>query len=139
MRGSRYGRYTGGPDPLAAPVDAQAAIDELGRRMLSGESLREAMRGLMRDGLMRDGLGDRSGLRSMASRIAQRRRELQQSGQLDGLLQDLRELIDAAIDAERSALFPDPSDDARFREAILDNVPADVGRAVQELSTYDWT
>ncbi|MFM8895289.1 MAG: VWA domain-containing protein, partial [Actinomycetales bacterium] len=134
MRGSRYGRYTGGPDPLAAPVDAQAAIDELGRRMLSGESLREAMRGLMRDGL-----GDRSGLRSMASRIAQRRRELQQSGQLDGLLQDLRELIDAAIDAERSALFPDPSDDARFREAILDNVPPDVGRAVQELSTYDWT
>jgi len=134
MRGSRYGRYTGGPDPLAAPVDAQAAIDELGRRMLSGESLREAMRGLMRNGL-----GDRSGLRSMASRIAQRRRELQQSGQLDGLLQDLRELIDAAIDAERSALFPDPSDDARFREAILDNVPPDVGRAVQELSTYDWT
>jgi len=137
MKGSRYGRYTGGPDPLAAPTDAQAAIDELGRRMLSGESLREALRGLMRNGLR--GPGERSGLRSLASRVDQRRRELQQSGQLDGLLQDLRELIDAAIEAERAALFPDPSDDARFREAILDNVPSEVGRAVQELGNYDWT
>lgn len=137
MKGSRYGRYTGGPDPLAAPTDAQAAIDELGRRMLSGESLREALRGLMRNGLR--GPGERSGLRSLASRVDQRRRELQQSGQLDGLLQDLRELIDAAIEAERAALFPDPSDDARFREAILDNVPSEVGRAVQELGSYDWT
>jgi uncharacterized protein with von Willebrand factor type A (vWA) domain len=25
MKGSRYGRYTGGPDTLAAPTDAQAA------------------------------------------------------------------------------------------------------------------
>lgn len=137
MKGSRYGRYTGGPDPLAAPTDAQAAIDELGRRMLSGESLREALRGLMRNGLR--GPGESSGLRSLASRVDQRRRELQQSGQLDGLLQDLRELIDAAIEAERAALFPDPSDDARFREAILDNVPSQVGRAVQELGNYDWT
>jgi len=137
MKGSRYGRYTGGPDPLAAPTDAQAAIDELGRRMLSGESLREALRGLMRNGLR--GPGERGGLRSLASRVDQRRRELQQSGQLDGLLQDLRELIDAAIEAERAALFPDPSDDARFREAILDNVPSEVGRAVQELGNYDWT
>lgn len=133
MRGSRYGRFNGGPDPLAAPLDAGAAIDELGRRMLTGESLRDALRGLMRNGL-----GERQGLGQLAARISRRRRELASSGQMDGLLQDLRELIDAAIEAERRALFPDPSDDARFREAILDNVPADVGRAVQELGRYDW-
>jgi len=133
VRGARYGRFTGGADPLAAPADAPAAIDELGRRMLSGESLREALRGLLRDGL-----GEAGGLGRLSARIAQRRRELSSTGQLDGLLQDLRELIDAAIDAERQALFPDPSDDARFREAVLDNVPQDVGRAVQELSSYDW-
>lgn len=134
MKRSRYGRFAGGADPLAAPLDAGAGIDELGRRMLSGESLRDALRGLLRQGI-----GERQGLGQLASRIGQRRRELASSGQMDGLLQDLRELIEAAIEAERQALFPDPSDDARFREAILDNVPEDVGRAVQELANYDWT
>lgn len=134
MKRSRYGRFAGGPDPLAAPLDAGSGIDELGRRMLSGESLRDALRGMLRHGI-----GERQGLGQLASRISQRRRELASSGQMDGLLQDLRELIEAAVEAERQALFPDPSDDARFREAILDNVPDDVGRAVQELAHYDWT
>ncbi|MCP6755816.1 hypothetical protein NL533_29775, partial [Klebsiella pneumoniae] len=57
---------------------------------------------------------------------------------MDGLLQDLRDMLDEALDAERAALFPDPSDDARFREAVLDNVPDDVGRAIKELNEYDW-
>ncbi|MEK9737006.1 MAG: hypothetical protein VW239_06765, partial [Candidatus Nanopelagicales bacterium] len=39
---------------------------------------------------------------------------------------------------ERNALFPEPSDDARFREAQLDMLPEDTARAVRELSDYDW-
>ena len=133
MRRSRYGPFSGGPDPLAAPLDAGVGIDELGRRMLSGESLRDALRAMLRDGL-----GERQGLGQLASRLAQRRSALASSGRMDGLLEDLRELIEKAIDAERQALFADPSDDARFREAILDNIPKDVGRAVQELRDYEW-
>jgi uncharacterized protein with von Willebrand factor type A (vWA) domain len=57
---------------------------------------------------------------------------------MDGLLEDLRDLLDEAVTAERAELFPDPSDDARFREAVLDNVPDDIARAIRELSGYDW-
>ncbi len=39
---------------------------------------------------------------------------------------------------KQDALFPDPSDDARFREAMLDNVSDDTARAVRELADYDW-
>jgi hypothetical protein len=35
-------------------------------------------------------------------------------------------------------LFPDPSDDARFREATLDALPHDTARAVRELDSYEW-
>jgi uncharacterized protein with von Willebrand factor type A (vWA) domain len=129
----RYGALHGGPDPLAAPPDAGVGIDDLAHRILGGQSVAEAMRDLMREGTQ-----GRKGLQDMAQRIRDRRRDLEQSGRMDGLLEDLRDLLDTALEAERAELFPDPSDDARFREAILDNIPDDVGRAVQELSTYDW-
>ena len=133
MSGFRYGAFHDGPDPLATPLDAGAGVDELARRILDGQSVAEALRSLMRDGT-----GSRQGLQEMARRIRERRRELEQSGRMDGLLEDIRELLDQAMEAERRELFPDPSDDARFRESVLDAVPSDVGRAVQELSTYDW-
>jgi uncharacterized protein with von Willebrand factor type A (vWA) domain len=133
VTGYRYGRFNDGPDPLAAPPDVAGGVDEIARRVMSGQSLAEAMRDLLREGM--DG---RRGLQEMARQIRQRRKELTKSGQMDGLLQDLRELLDQALTAERAELFPDPSDDARFREAMLDNVPDDIGRAVRELSNYDW-
>ncbi|MGA1145883.1 MAG: VWA domain-containing protein, partial [Candidatus Nanopelagicales bacterium] len=51
---------------------------------------------------------------------------------------DLREMLQQALDTERRELFPDPSDDARFAEAMLDALPDDVPRAMQELDTYAW-
>jgi uncharacterized protein with von Willebrand factor type A (vWA) domain len=133
MTGFRYGAFHGGPDPLAAPPDVGVGVDDLAQRILGGQSVAEALRDLMREGMQ-----GRRGLQDMAQRIRERRRELEKSGRMDGLLEDLRDLLDAALEAERAALFPDPSDDARFREAVLDNVPKDIGRAVQELSSYDW-
>ncbi len=133
MTGFRFGALHGGPDPLASPPDAGAGLDELGRRILGGQSVRDALRDLLRQGTQ-----GRQGLQSMAQRIREERQRLEKSGRMDGLLEDLRDLLEQALDAERTALFPDPSDDARFRESLLDAVPDDVGRAVQELSTYDW-
>ncbi|MDO8309783.1 MAG: hypothetical protein Q7V58_15685 [Actinomycetota bacterium] len=129
----RYGTFHGGPDPLAALPDAGAGVDDLAERILGGQSVSEALRDLLREGLEA-----RRGLQDLARESRRRRRELEGSGRLDGLLDDLRDLLETALDAERATLFPDPSDDARFREAVLDNVPDDVGRAVQELATYDW-
>ncbi len=133
MTGYKYGAFHGGPDPLAAPPDAGAGVDELAQRILGGQSVGDALRDLLREGMQ-----GRRGLQEMAERIRDRRRDLERSGRLDGLLEDLRDLLDTALDAERTALFPDPSDDARFREAMLDNVPDDIGRAVRELASYDW-
>ena len=132
MTGFRYGAFHGGPDPLGAPADAGAGVDELAERILGGQSVAEALRDLIRDGPQ-----GRRGLQEMANQIRERRRELEQ-GRMDGLLEDLRDLLDKAVGAERTALFGDPSDDARFCEALLDNVPDDIGRAVQQLSSYDW-
>jgi uncharacterized protein with von Willebrand factor type A (vWA) domain len=129
----RYGAFHGGPDPLAARPDAAAGVDELARRILDGQSVAEALRDLLRSGTQ-----GRQGLQAMAQRIRERRRQLEQSGRMDGLLEDLRELRDRALEAERRELFPDPSDDARFREALLDAVPDDIGRSVRELADYDW-
>jgi uncharacterized protein with von Willebrand factor type A (vWA) domain len=129
----RYGPFNDGPDPLAAPPDVGAGVDELAQRIMRGQSVPEALQDLMREGI-----GDRTGLADLARRIRERRKALSRSGQMDGLLKDLRDLLDQALEAERAELFPDPSDDARFREAVLDNVPDDVGRAVRELANYDW-
>ena len=129
----RYGAFHGGPDPLAEPVDAGAAVDALADRILDGSSVRDALRDMLRRGME----GAR-GLDDLRRRLQQRRRELQKSGRLDGLLEKVREKLDEALEHERSALFPDPSDDARFREASLDMLPEDTSRAVRELAEYDW-
>ena len=33
---SRYGRYDGGPDPLAPPVDLAEALDAIGEDVMAG-------------------------------------------------------------------------------------------------------
>ena len=132
-RRGRYGPFRGGPDPLAARVDAAAAVDEIGERILAGQSVRDALRDVLRSGTQ-----DRRGLSSMMRRIRERHEQLRNSGRMDGLLAELREMLDAALDAERRVLFPDPADDARFAEAMLDALPDDVPRAMRELTGYPW-
>ena len=133
MSRSRYGAWHGGPDPLEAPYDIRRAIDEIGEDVLAGMSPRSAL-----NRLLRRGASGRNGLDSLRRRARERARELRRSGQLDGTLQQVRELLDQAIDAERRALFPDPDDSARMAEAELDALPHDTARAVRQLSDYRW-
>ena len=35
-KSARYGRYTGGPDPLAPPLDLSEALDEIGEDIMAG-------------------------------------------------------------------------------------------------------
>ncbi|GGQ60732.1 VWA domain-containing protein [Couchioplanes azureus] len=126
----RYGAWRDGPDPLAPPYDVRAAVDEVGERVLGGESLREALRDLVRRG-PRDGRG-LDDLRARAQRL---RREVLRRGNLDGAVTRARQLLDQALAAERDELRErgDP-----FREAVLDTLPRSTSRAVEELSGYDW-
>ncbi|NHC45821.1 vWA domain-containing protein [Motilibacter aurantiacus] len=129
----RYGSYADGPDPLAPPYDVRRALDALGDDVLQGSSLRDALREMMRRGM--DG---RRGLDDLLRRARQQRRAARRSGRLDGTLEEVRRLLDEALGQERAALFPDPSDDARFREAQLDALPPEAARALRELTDYDW-
>src|SRR2546423_610564 len=129
----RYGPWHGGPDPLAPPYDIAKALDALGDDVLAGSSPGEALSSLLRRGT--DGM---RGLDDMMRRVRQRQREARSRGRLDGTLEQVRALLDKAIGQERATLFPDPSDDARMREAELDNVPSDPARAVRQLADYEW-
>ncbi len=133
MNRFRYGAYDDGPDPLAAPYDAGRAVDELGDRVLDGLGVRDAVRDLLQRGA--DGV---RGLDDLLRKVQQRRRSLERSGRMDGMLEKAAEMLDQAVEQEKQALFPDPSDDARFRETQLDNLPPSTSRAVRELSEYDW-
>ncbi len=131
--GYRYGPFDDGPDPLAPPYDVAEALDQLGEEVLAGSNAQDALRELLRQGA--DGL---RGLDELARLNRQRMRQIRDKGQLDGTLQEVRALLDEALQQERSALFPDPSDDARFREQQLDELPRSTAQAVQELRDYDW-
>jgi len=132
-RGYRYGKWAGGPDPLAPPYDVAAAVDEIGDQVLAGAGVREAMRDLLRRGV--DG---QRGLDQLRRDVRKRLKQARKAGRMDGTLEEVRELLDRAVQAERSALFPDPEDAARLAEHELDALPADTAGAVRALKDHAW-
>ncbi|MGY1772966.1 VWA domain-containing protein [Blastococcus sp. SYSU D00813] len=132
-RGHRYGRWRGGPDPLAPPYDLGDAVDEIGDSVLGGSGVKEALRELLRRGM-----AGRRGLDDLRRNVRDRLRQARQAGRMDGTLQEVRELLEKALDAERRELFPDPDDSARLAEAELDALPQDTAGAVRALKDYPW-
>ena len=133
---SRYGRYSGGPDPLAPPVDLAEALDAIGEDVMSGYSPERAMREFLRRGGK-----DQAGLDDLARRVAERRRELLSKHDLDGTLQEVKELLDKAVLEERKQLARDvdlDDGDRAFRELQLGALPPSTAAAVNELGDYDW-
>ncbi|HWG00669.1 MAG TPA: hypothetical protein VG164_02320 [Trebonia sp.] len=133
MGNYRYGEYDGGPDPLAPPFDVRGALDDMGDSVLAGGTPGDALRELLRRGMP-----DQRGLDDLLRGVRERQRELRGQGRLDGMLEQARALLDTAVGQERAELFPDPGDEARLREADLDNLPTDTSQAIRQLSDYDW-
>ena len=132
---ARYRRYSGG-DPLAPPVDLAEALDAIGHDVMAGYSPERSLQEFLRRGPV-----DGRGLDDLARQVAQKRRELVQRHNLDGTLQEVRELLDRAVLEERKQLARDAlMDDAdrAFRELQLDSLPANTAAAVTELASYDW-
>ena len=132
---SRYRKYDGG-DPLAAPVDLADALQAIGEDVMAGYSPERAMSEVLRRGTQ-----DRKGLDDLARRIAEKRREFLQRHNLDGTLQEVRELLDRAVLAERKQLARDVDldDDVRaLAEMRINNLPDSTASAVTELADYDW-
>ncbi|MCL8250651.1 VWA domain-containing protein [Aeromicrobium fastidiosum] len=135
-RASRYGRYVDGPDPLAPPVDLSEALDQIGEDVMAGYSPERAMREFLRRGGR-----DQAGLDDLARRVQDKRRELAQKHNLDGTLQEIKELLDRAVLTERKQLARDVDlDDAdrTLAEMQLDHLPASPAAAVSELNGYRW-
>ena len=133
---SRYKKYAGG-DPLAPPVDIAEALDAIGEDVMSGYSPERAMREFLRRGGQ-----DQRGLDDLARQVAERRRDLLQRHNLDGTLEQVRELLDKAVLEERKQLARDVTmddGDRAFREMQIDNLSPNTAAAVSELSSYDWT
>lgn len=135
-RDARYGRYEDGPDPLAPPVDLAEALDAIGEDVMGGTSPERAIREFLRRGGR-----DQRGLDDLARRVAERRRELTSRNNLDGTLQQVKQLLDEAVLAERGQLARDTDiddGDRALAEMQLDSLSPSPASAVQELSGYDW-
>jgi uncharacterized protein with von Willebrand factor type A (vWA) domain len=133
---SRYGRYDGGPDPLAPPVDLAEALDAIGEDVMAGYSPERAMQEFLRRGGR-----DQAGLDDLARRVAERRRDLLQRHHLDGTLEEVRELLEHAVLEERKQLARDVTmddGDRALREMQMENLPPSPAAAVNELASYDW-
>ncbi len=130
---TRYSAYTGGPDPLAPPVDLREALEQIGQDVMAGTSPRRAL-----SELLRRGTKNMTGADRLAAEANRRRRELLRRNNLDGTLQEIKKLLDEAVLAERKELARALDDDARFGELQLDALPASPAKAVQELSDYNW-
>jgi uncharacterized protein with von Willebrand factor type A (vWA) domain len=133
VTGYRYGPYSGGPDPLEPPYDVRGAVDAMGEQVLDGTDPASALRDLLRHGMS----GHR-GLDDLLRRVRERQREIRGRGRLDGILDEVRSLLDTAIGQERAELFPNPDDEARLREAELDSLPSDTAQAIRQLADYEW-
>ena len=120
-------------DPLAPPVDLRAALEQIGQDVMEGTSPRRALRELMRRGMQ-----NLPGADKLAAEANRRRRELLQRNNLDGTLQEIKQLLDEAVLAERKELARALDDDARFGELQLESLSSSPAKAVQELSEYDW-
>ena len=132
-RSSRYSRYTGGPDPLAPPVDLREALEQIGQDVMEGSSPRRALQELMRRGMQNMRGADR-----LAAEANSKRRKLLQRNNLDGTLQDIKKLLDEAVLAERKELARALDDDARFGELQMESLSPSPAKAVQELAEYQW-
>ena len=130
---ARYSGYTGGPDPLAPPVDLREALEQIGQDVMEGTSPRRALAELLRRGNKNMKGADR-----LAAEVNRRRRELLSRNNLDGTLQEIKKLLDEAVLAERKELARALDDDARFAEMQIASLPPSPAKAVQELSEYQW-
>lgn len=130
---ARYSAYTGGPDPLAPPVDLREALEQIGQDVMEGTSPRRALAELLRRGTKNMKGADR-----LAAEANRKRREILARNNLDGTLQEIKKLLDEAVLAERKELARALDDDARFQELQIESLPPSPAKAVQELSEYQW-
>jgi uncharacterized protein with von Willebrand factor type A (vWA) domain len=146
-----YSRWDG--TQTGYSVNADEILDELTDDLLMHGDLHAALRRLMREG-MTDKDGNRiEGLREMMERIRQRKKELEESGDLGGVYSEIADALKDIVDEERHAVEnavrdAEASGDERRAETArdaamernfrLDMMPEDLAGLVRELQSYDF-
>ena len=146
-----YSRWDGTQKGFS--LDADSILDELADDLLYHGDLNAALRRLMREG-MRDAEGKKiEGLREMMDRIRQRKKEIEESGDLGGVYSEIADALKDIIDEERQAVEnavrdAETSGDERRAETArdaamernfrLDMMPDDLAGMVRELQNYDF-
>ncbi len=146
-----YSRWDGTQKGFS--LDAEAVLEELTDDLLYHGDLNAALRRLMREG-MRDADGNRiEGIRDMLERIRQRRKEIEESGDLGGVYSEIADALRDIVDEERHAVEnalreAEASGDERRAETAretamernfrLDMLPDDLAGMVRELQNYDF-
>ncbi len=134
-------------------LDAEALLDELTDDLLYHGDLNAALRRLMREGMMDEDGNRIEGLQEMLKRINERRKEIQESGDLGGVFDEIAQELRDIVDEERHAVDKalknaEQSDDQRRIENAqnsamehnfrLDMLPEDLAGMVKELQSYDF-
>jgi len=134
-------------------LDAGSLFDEMADDLLNFGDFRSAMRRLMNRGATDQNGNRMMGLQEMRKQLRERRQELLDRGNLDGVYQEIAEALDDIIDEERhaveqSVVDAEKSSDERRRENArnaamernfrLDMLPNDLAGKVRELQSYDF-
>jgi len=128
----RYSRWDDSQDPFGPDVSASEILEELSDDMLSGAGAQGALSRLMRRGMQ----GRFDGLDALRARLQAARAREQAGLNLQGPLDEVREALEEIIERERITPSFEAGDDARTREAFLDQLPADAPGQIRELTGY---
>jgi uncharacterized protein with von Willebrand factor type A (vWA) domain len=128
----RYSRWDDSQDPFGPDVSASEILEELSDDMLSGAGAQGALSRLMRRGMQ----GRFNGLDALRARLQAARAREQAGLNLQGPLDEVREALEEIIERERITLSFDAGDDARMREAFMDQLPTDAPGQIRELTGY---
>jgi len=146
-----YSRWDGTQTGFS--MDADDLLAEMTDDLMYHGDVNAALRRLMREG-MTDKDGNRiEGLREMMDKIRQRRKEIEESGDLGGVYAEIAEALKDIIDEERHAVenavrdaeasgderrAQTAQDAAMERNFRLDMMPDDLAGMVRELQNYDF-
>jgi uncharacterized protein with von Willebrand factor type A (vWA) domain len=134
-------------------LDAESLFDEITDDLLYHGDLNNALRRLMQQG-MRDQNGERiQGLRELLEQLRQRRKDIEESGDLGGVYQEIADELADIVDEERHAIENQTNEavqsgderraelareSAMDRNFRLDMLPNDLAGQVRELQAYDF-
>jgi uncharacterized protein with von Willebrand factor type A (vWA) domain len=129
---SRYSRWDGRQDPFGPEIPAAEVLEEMSEDILSGAGAQGALQRLLRRGMQ----GRFAGLDSLRARLRAARAQAESGLDLAGPLEDIRERLEEVLERERATLSFEATEDARLREAFLDQLPTDVPGQIRELTDY---